>query len=290
MSNEVMNFNFDGAEVRVKTNENNEPWFVAKDVCSYFGDSDHKRSIGRLDEDETQQADVVDSMGRNQKATIVNESGLYHLLFNFQPAKARSKDGGAQIAPHIAERLEKVNAFKRWVTHEVLPSIRKSGGYIAAKADETPEMIMARAIKLADETINRQKLQLEEKDKKIAEVNRQIEMDKPKVVFAESIAVAKTSILVGEMAKLIKQSTGIDIGQNRFFDYLRGNGFLHSTGSQKNLPTQKSVDRGLFEIKEGTRLNSNGVSVITRTPKITGRGQLYFINLFKKESNSLPLM
>ena len=214
--------------------------------------------------------EILKSGNQGREMKLVSESGLYALVIRSNKPNAKK--------------------FRKWITSEVLPSIRKSGGYIAAKANETPEMIMARAIKLADETINRQKLQLEEKDKKIAEANKQIEMDKPKVVFAESIAVAKTSILVGEMAKLIKQSTGVEIGQNRFFDYLRDKGYLHSKGSQKNLPTQRSVNAGWFEVKEGTRINSEGVSVITRTPKITGKGQIYFVNLFAKELNKLPLM
>lgn len=264
-----MNFNFEGADVRVNTDENNNPWFVAKDVAEILGYSDTNAMTRRMDSDEVKTC-ADKSSGQVRNIYIISESGLYRAI--------------------LGSRKPEAKAFKRWVTHEVLPSIRKSGGYIAAKADETPEMIMARAIKLADETINRQKLQLEEKDKKIAEVHRQIEMDKPKVVFAESIAVAKTSILVGEMAKLIKQSTGVDIGQKRFFEYLRNKGYVHSQGSQRNLPTQRSVNAEWFEIKEGTVLNSNGVNVITRTPKITGKGQIYFVNLFAKESNSLPLM
>lgn len=268
MSNEIMNFNFEGADVRVKT-ANNETWFVAKDVCEVLEIGKYRDAVSRLEQDERCPV-LVDTPSGEQEMTAINEAGLYSLI--------------------LRSRKPEAKAFKRWVTHEVLPSIRKSGGYIAVKANETPEMIMARAIKLADETINRQKLQLEEKDKKIAEASKQIEMDKPKVVFAESIAVAKTSILVGEMAKLIKQSTGVEIGQNRFFDYLRDKGYLHSKGSQKNLPTQRSVNAGWFEVKEGTRINSEGVSVITRTPKITGKGQIYFVNLFAKESNKLPLM
>lgn len=268
MSNSIMNFKFEGAEVRVKT-ANNETWFVAKDVCEVLEIGKYRDAVSRLEQDERCLV-LVDTPSGEQEMTAINEAGLYSMIMRSRKPEAK--------------------AFKRWVTHEVLPSIRKSGGYIAVKANESPEMIMARAIKLADETINRQKLQLEEKDKKIAEVNKQIEENKPKVVFAESIAVAKTSILVGEMAKLIKQSTGVEIGQNRFFDYLRDKGYLHSTGSQKNLPTQRSVNAGWFEVKEGTRINSEGVSVITRTPKITGKGQIYFVNLFAKESNSLPLM
>ena len=115
-------------------------------------------------------------------------------------------------------------------------------------------------------------------------LEQKMEEVKPKVVFAESIEVAKTSISVGEMAKLIKQATGYDIGQNRFFEWLRSRGYLHKDGSQTNMPTQRSMDAGWMEIKEGTRIGSSGESRITRTPKITGKGQIYFINLFKKMS------
>lgn len=267
--NEVQIFNFNSSEIRVVKDEGGEPWFIAKDVCDVLGLSNITEALRNLDGDELT-SEILKSGNQGREMKLVSESGLYALVIRSNKPNAKK--------------------FRKWITSEVLPSIRKSGGYIAAKADETPEMIMARAIKLADETINRQKLQLEEKDKKIAEASKQIEMDKPKVVFAESIAVAKTSILVGEMAKLIKQSTGVEIGQNRFFDYLRDKGYLHSKGSQKNLPTQRSVNAGWFEVKEGTRINSEGVSVITRTPKITGKGQIYFVNLFAKESNSLPLM
>lgn len=267
--NEVQIFNFNSSEIRVVKDEGGEPWFIAKDVCDVLGLSNITEALRNLDGDELT-SEILKSGNQGREMKLVSESGLYALVIRSNKPNAKK--------------------FRKWITSEVLPSIRKSGGYIAAKADETPEMIMARAIKLADETINRQKLQLEEKDKKIAEANKQIEMDKPKVVFAESIAVAKTSILVGEMAKLIKQSTGVEIGQNRFFDYLRDKGYLHSKGSQKNLPTQRSVNAGWFEVKEGTRINSEGVSVITRTPKITGKGQIYFVNLFAKESNKLPLM
>lgn len=269
MSNSIMNFKFEGAEVRVHTDENGNPWFIGNDVCNRLGYKNARKAMIDHCKGVTKRYTLC-TEGGNQEVRVISESDVMRLI--------------------CKSKLPAAVQFEKWVFEEVLPSIRKSGGYIAVKANESPEMIMARAIKLADETINRQKLQLEEKDKKIAEASKQIEMDKPKVVFAESIAVAKTSILVGEMAKLIKQSTGVEIGQNRFFDYLRDKGYLHSKGSQKNLPTQRSVNAGWFEVKEGTRINSEGVSVITRTPKITGKGQIYFVNLFAKESNSLPLM
>ena len=121
---------FNGSKVRI-VEKDGIHWFVAKDICKYFGDSDHKRSISRLDKDEISLAKVKDSLGRMQNATVVNEPGLYHLLFNFQPEQARCKDGGARIAPQVKERVEKIRKFKRWVTHEVLPSIRKTGAYLS---------------------------------------------------------------------------------------------------------------------------------------------------------------
>ena len=262
MSNEIMNFKFEGAEVRVNTDENNNPWFVAKDVAEILGYSDTNAMTRRMDSDEVKTC-ADKSSGQVRNIYIISESGLYRAI--------------------LGSRKPEAKAFKRWVTHEVLPSIRKTGGYVAATGTESPEELYARAMSSLHAALERQK-------EISAAQAKQIEMDKPKVVFAESIAVAKTSILVGEMAKLIKQSTGVEIGQNRFFDYLRDNGYLHSKGSQKNLPTQRSVNAGWFEVKEGTRINSEGVSVITRTPKITGKGQIYFVNLFAKESNKFPLM
>ena len=262
MSNEIMNFKFEGAEVRVNTDENNNPWFVAKDVAEILGYSDTNAMTRRMDSDEVKTC-ADKSSGQVRNIYIISESGLYRAI--------------------LGSRKPEAKAFKRWVTHEVLPSIRKTGGYVAATGTESPEELYARAMSSLHAAMERQK-------EISAAQAKQIEMDKPKVVFAESIAVAKTSILVGEMAKLIKQSTGVEIGQNRFFDYLRDKGYLHSKGSQKNLPTQRSVNAGWFEVKEGTRINSEGVSVITRTPKITGKGQIYFVNLFAKESNKLPLM
>ena len=262
MSNEIMNFKFEGAEVRVNTDENNNPWFVAKDVAEILGYSDTNAMTRRMDSDEVKTC-ADKSSGQVRNIYIISESGLYRAI--------------------LGSRKPEAKAFKRWVTHEVLPSIRKTGGYVAATGTESPEELYARAMSSLHAALERQK-------EISAAQAKQIEMDKPKVVFAESIAVAKTSILVGEMAKLIKQSTGVEIGQNRFFDDLRDNGYLHSKGSQKNLPTQRSVNAGWFEVKEGTRINSEGVSVITRTPKITGKGQIYFVNLFAKESNKFPLM
>ena len=164
------------------------------------------------------------------------------------------------------------------VPGEVLPSIRRHGVYATPQTVEAmlndPETTIKILTALKEERAQRQALEA------------RTEADRPKVVFAESIEVARTSILVGEMAKLIKQATGHDIGQNRFFEWLRDRGYLHKSGSQRNMPTQRSIDAEWMEIKEGTRIGSSGECHITRTTKITGRGQIYFVNLFAAQSRA----
>lgn len=223
-----------------------EAWFVLKDVCEVLNIADHKVVARRLDEDEVCQTPLTDSMGRQQSTTIINESGLYHVILRSDKPEA---------AP-----------FRRWVTNDVLPAIRKTGSYNAPQL--TRSQLLATALIAAHE-------ELEEKDK-------QIETMKPKVLFADAVSASKKSILVGEMAKLLSQN-GINIGQNRLFDWLRRNGYLikDPKRSDYNLPTQRSMEMGLFEIKETTIQHSDHIS-INRTPKISGRGQVYFVNLFLK--------
>ena len=233
---------------------NGEPWFVARDVCECLELGNPRTSIALLDEDE-KGVHTMDTPGGAQEMSIVSEAGLYSLI--------------------LRSRKPEAKAFKRWITHEVLPAIRKHGGYLTpAKLEEAltdPDTIIRLATNLKAEREKRQALEA------------QAAADRPKVVFAESIEVAKTSILVGEMAKLIKQATGCDMGQNRFFEWLRANGYLHKGGSARNMPTQRCIDAGWMEIKEGTRIGSSGECHITRTPKVTGKGQIYFVNLFRKK-------
>lgn len=158
--------------------------------------------------------------------------------------------------------------FKRWVTSEVLPSIRKHGGYIAGQEQMTDEELIQKALLVATN--------------KLKERERQLEEQKPKVLFANSVETSKTSILIGDLAKLIKQN-GHDIGQNRLFKWLRENGYLIKTGERKNMPTQTAMDLGLFEVKERTVSNPDGSIRITKTTKVTGKGQVYFVNKFLKE-------
>lgn len=239
--------------VRVIEHEG-QPWFVAKDVCDCLELGNPRTSLALLDEDE-KGVHSVDTLGGLQEMSIISEPGLYSLI--------------------LRSRKPEAKAFKRWITHEVIPAIRRAGGYMAAGQNDTPESIMARAVLIAQDTITR----LQERT---AALETQAEVDRPKVVFADSIEVSKSTILVGELAKLIKQSTQYDIGQKRMFDWLRDNGFLHKRGSDRNMPTQKSMDMGLIVIKEGSRIGSSGESHITKTPKVTGKGQIYFVNRFRE--------
>lgn len=245
MPNDIVQV-FDNAQfgqIRVVTTDG-ESWFVAKDVCDALGiDTNHIREA--LDDDEVNTLRITEGKG-NPNKTIITEAGLYSLI--------------------LRSRKPEAKAFKRWVTHEVLPSIRKSGGYMVAKPEETPEEIMARALLIANETIERQKSQLDSM--------------KPKVVFADAVSASKTSILVGDLAKLLRQN-GFEVGQNRLFGILRDQGFLcRAKGTMWNMPTQRSMEMGLFEVKETAVSHSDGHVTINKTPKVTGKGQVYFVNRF----------
>lgn len=222
-----------------------EAWFVLKDVCEVLHLGTTAKVAERLDDDE-KGMNQIHTPGGTQNVTVVNESGLYHVILRSDKPEA---------AP-----------FRRWVTNDVLPAIRKTGSYNAPQL--TRSQLLATALIAAHE-------ELEEKDKQIAELT-------PKGVFADAVSASSQSILVGELAKLLSQN-GINIGQNRLFDWLRRNGYLikDPKRSDYNLPTQRSMEMGLFEIKETTIQHSDHIS-INRTPKISGRGQVYFVNLFLK--------
>ena len=241
--------------VRIIGRDGGELRFVARDLCACLGIGNTGDVIAALDDDE--KGDRQYRYPRRQAGDVHgSEPGLYSLI--------------------LRSRKPEAKRFRRWITHEVLPSIRRTGGYGAPALPNFRNPAEA-----ARAWADKEEQRLLEEQKRLA-LEQKMEEVRPKVVFAESIEVAKTSILVGEMAKLIKQATGYDIGQNRFFEWLRNRGYLHKDGSQTNMPTQRSMDAGWMEIKEGTRIGSSGESRITRTPKITGKGQIYFINLFKK--------
>lgn len=232
-------------QLRVIQDEGGEPWFVAKDVCDALGiATNHLREDGRgLDDDEV--STLPNWEGKGPAPLIVSEAGLYSLV--------------------LKSRKPEAKRFKRWVTHDVLPSIRRNGGYMVARADETPEQLLARALKLADAT-------LRERDARIAELE-------PKALFADAVAASDGTCLVGELAKMMRQN-GLDIGQNRMFVLLRDDGYLGKTGSNRNVPTQMAMDLGLFRIKETAVTHSDGHVTINRTPKVTGKGQRYFVERY----------
>lgn len=171
---------------------------------------------------------------------------------------------------------EVARKFQDLVCDEILPSIRQNGGYIVSSETDTDEEIMARALLVAQRTIER-------KNEKIKELETKIEEDKPKILFADAVETSKTTILIGELAKLITQN-GCKIGQNRLFAWLRDNSYLiKRQGTDYNMPTQKSMELGLFEIKETAITHSDGHITVSKTPKVTGRGQIYFINKLKED-------
>lgn len=223
---------------------NDEPWFVGKDVAKALGYADTFGALKKHVMGEDKLNCQIDSSGQKRDMTCVNESGLYSLIFG--------------------SKLESAQKFKRWVTSEVLPTLRKTGQYQVKEL--SGQELMAKALIEAQSV-------LAAKDKVIEEM-------KPKVVFADAVATSHTSILVGELAKILKQN-GIDMGQKRLFAWLREKGYLiKCQGTDYNMPTQKAMDLGLFEIKEGSYVNGSGVNITTKTPKITGKGQQYFINKF----------
>ena len=182
----------------------------------------------------------------------------------------------------MLSRKPQAKQFKTGVK-EILRTIRKTGGYIAAKAEDTPEEIMARALLVAQDTLRRREERIAMLQQENATQQEKIEQDAPKVLFAEAVSTSKTSILIGELAKVIKQN-GVDMGQNRLFKWLRSNGYLCRHGEHYNTPTQKAMEMGLFEIKEHSVLRPDGSVMVTRTTKVTGKGQVYFVNKFLKRA------
>ena len=229
------------------------PLFVAADVCRALEISKYRDAVSRLDEDERGSFEV-DTPGGTQKMTAVTESGLYSLV--------------------LGSRKPEAKAFKRWITHDVLPTIRQTGGYVS---DE--QQFVNTYLPFADANT---KALFGQTLAQLRAANEQLEQQKPKVLFADAVSAAHTSILVGELAKLLKQN-GVDIGQHRLFQYLRENGYLiKRRGSDYNMPTQYAMERGWFEIKETAITHGDGHTSVNKTPKVTGKGQQYFINLFLK--------
>lgn len=234
---------------------NKEPFFVAKDVAEILGYSNSRKAIIDHVDEEDKGVTKCDTLGGVQELSVINESGLYSLV--------------------LSSKLPTAKRFKRWVTSEVLPAIRKTGGYIGGAESMTEAEIMARAVLIGQRTIEEQK-------RKIDNLQEEIDVNRPKVLFADAVSASHTSILVGELAKILR-GNGCNIGQNRLFERLRNDGYLMKCGTSKNRPTQRAMEMGLFEIKEGSYINGNGANVITKTTKVTGKGQTFFVNKFLRE-------
>ena len=230
---------------------NNEPWFVGKDVAEALGYARTADAVAAHVDAEDKGVGKIPTPGGEQDVTIINESGLYSLV--------------------LSSKLPQAKVFKRWVTAEVLPSIRRHGAYatdgLLAKATQDPDFLIGLLNNMKDER------------KKRLEAESKLHEAHPKIVFADAVSVSKNAILIFDLAKILKQN-GVEIGGRRLFDKLREEGFLIKSGSSKNMPTQRAMDMGLFVIKEGSYINGQGVNVTTKTTKVTGKGQLYFINKF----------
>lgn len=252
MRTEIQRFDFNGAALRTLTDEAGEPWFVAKDVCTVLDLSNVGQALARLDDDEKSSITLNDGTPGNPNRAIVSESGLYALV--------------------LASRKPEAHEFKRWVTHEVLPQIRKTGGYIPTTDADDDMTILAKAVMIGQRTMEEQKQKIAEQQTRIVELE-------PKARLADAVAASGGTCLIGELAKMLRQN-GLDIGQNRLFEILRQDGYLGRTGSNRNVPTQRAMDLGLFRIKETAITHSDGHVTINRTAKVTGKGQTYFISRY----------
>jgi anti-repressor protein len=245
-TNELQTFFYNGKNVRTIW-KNGELWWVLKDVCDALEISNSGNITARLDDDE-KGIHLMDTLGGIQKLTIINESGLYKIILRSDKPEAKK--------------------FQRWVTHEVLPSIRRHGAYISPRKVEEfmndPDVLIEMLNAIKKERAEKELLRI------------QVENDKPKVIFADAVSTTKDTILIRDLAKILK-GNGVDMGQNRLFKLLRQDGFLIK---KDNSPTQKSMNLGLFELTETAILHNSGETTISKTPRVTGVGQLYFINYF----------
>ncbi|WP_290458141.1 phage antirepressor [Faecalibaculum rodentium] len=247
--NEIQTFDFDGSGIRTLT-IGTEPYFVGKDVAEVLGYSNPQKAIRNHVDDEDKGVNEMDTPGGKQPIVIINESGLYSLI--------------------LGSKLPEAKRFKRWVTSEVLPSLRRNGMYAMDELLDNPDLAINALQKLKEEREARRQLELQNAEMK------------PKALFAEAVETSSTSILIGDMAKLLRQN-GVEVGQRRLFDWLRTNGWLMKSGESRNMPTQKAMEKGYFEIKERTISNPDGSVRITKTTKVTGKGQVWLTNEFMGE-------
>ena len=239
--NEMIITNAEFGSIRIEM-RNGEPWFVGSSIAKVLKYQNQQKAIRDHVDAEDKLTEQIVLAGQRREVTLINESGLYSLI--------------------LSSKMEEAKRFKHWITSEVLPAIRKTGGY----QQTTPQgkELLALAVLEAQKTIEEQ--------------NRAIERMRPKEIFADAVSASKTSILIGDLAKLIKQN-GVDIGEKRLFQWMRENGYLiRKDGASYNMPTQKSMDLEVMEIKESTITQPNGNVRNSRAPKVTGKGQRYFVN------------
>lgn len=249
--NELQNFNFDGSQIRTLTIEN-EPYFVGKDVALILGYQNGSRDINRHVDEEDRLKTMVFDGNQNKETIVINESGLYSLI--------------------LGSKLPTAKRFKRWVTSEVLPAIRKTGMYATEQLLDDPDLAIKAFTALKEERAKRKALEAENA------------VMQPKAIFADAVSASHTTILIGDLAKIIKQN-GVDMGQRRLFAWMRDNGYLiRRRGADWNSPTQKAMELGLFEIKETAIQHGDGHVTISKTTKVTGKGQQYFINKLLSEN------
>lgn len=249
----ITTYCYQGHEIRV-IEENGQVWWVLRDVCNVLKLSSPHKVAERLDEDEKGR-NRIPTLGGSQELIVITESGLYNVILRSDKPEAKS--------------------FKRWITHDVLPSIRKHGAYLTpSKLEEVmndPDAWIEMLHALKKERAEKEKYRL------------QMIQDKPKVAFADAVSASDGCILIGELAKILR-GNGVDIGQNRLFEWLRQNGYLvRRRGSDYNSPTQKAMELGLFKVKESIITLLDGQTILSRTAKVTGKGQRYFISLFLNE-------
>lgn len=252
----IQPFNFQGHQVRVVQGVDGQPLWIAIDVAKILGYRETRDMTRNLDVDESAPHNLrvrsESGVEQQREMTVITESGLYSAILRSRKPEAKE--------------------FKRWVTGEVLPAIRKHGGYLTeqkiAEALDDPDTIIRLATSLKEERARRTELETQQK------------IDAPKVIFADAVAVSNTAILVGDLAKLLK-GNGINVGANRLFGWLRENGYLiRRKGTDWNMPTQKSMDLELLRVKETVITHSDGHTSINKTPKVTGKGQRYFVERF----------
>ena len=237
--------------VRV-TGTSEEPLFCLADVCKVLDLGNPSQVKARLGDGVISNEVIPDSLGRQQETTFINEDGLYDVILDSRKPQAK--------------------AFRKWITSEVLPSIRKTGAYSVQPKTPQTYLEALKSLVAAEEEKERLQLEVKKRDEQIAE-------DAPRVLFSKAVETAKRSCLVAELAKILQQN-GVNIGQNRLFAWMRGNGYLCSKGQYYNQPTQKAMELGLFELKQTAINKPDGSVLVSTTTKVTGNGQVYFVNKF----------